>query len=143
MSENNLYRDRIIRYIYLQPEIDVSIKKINQKFSGLTKNQLDNKLEEMSQDNLINFGPRSNLFLNKISIVNDDGTTTNVDNSTPEPISDYSYVTLTLDGQETAEYHRKIFMKTAALLIAKPIISHLITFLLGAVVSFIIQLLFK
>lgn len=144
MSESNLHRNKILRYIYLQPEIDVSIEKINRKFSNITLDELSIILEKMSDDNLLKFGPVSPIEISYTGSVSEDSYETHEYTSPKKQkiIEKYANVTLTIDGREIVEEHKRLFMKTIFWMIAKPFAGYFVAYILGIITPFLLHFLF-
>lgn len=131
MSEINYYRDKILRYIYLQPEVAVSMSKIQQKFNKITIDEFNNLYQQYSNEGVIKLGPKGTL---KIWAVNQN---TSGDEELKESkiIDRYSTVQLTLQGKEIVEHNKKLVMVGLSKMIANPLISILIAYFMGVLTS--------
>lgn len=122
------YLNRICKYIYLQPEIAVSIDKIHIKFRMLTIDELRSKLNELDKGDFIDLQPKSSL---SYTILGED--------DTPIPVTDYNSASLKLKGKEVAEYGRSLYMRSLRTILLQPVVNSVISFAVG----FLLAWLFK
>ncbi|MGR8773370.1 hypothetical protein [Leuconostoc citreum] len=141
-DETKYYRNKILSYIYFQPEHDVSINKIINKFHNITRDEMSEKLNELSGKKYIQFGPKltnNAVFIsNDRAKINDNGTTEKV-HIESAPLADFHFVTLTLSGKEIVEYKRSVFMRTLAIFISKPLYGWILSYILGWLTAYFIK----
>lgn len=140
MIDFKFYTEKITRYIYLQPEITVSIEKIAKKFHSLTRDELHFVLEDMEKNNFIELSPKSNVIFQYVGSIDDDGNHTKIANEKTEPSVSTTHVSLTLKGKENAEEQHALILKARKELITKPIINSLVSGLIGMIISYILGL---
>ncbi|CAH1857543.1 hypothetical protein [Convivina intestini] len=141
MNENTFYRDKLLRYIYLQPETEVSIEKINLKVKNLTKDELMERLQKLVDDGLAKFGPEGTIGIRFIGTVSSVGENNQVENSDVE--YNYSTITLTSEGREIVEYRKRIFMRSLSTMIATPTIGFAVSYFLGVLTNPLWRMLLK
>ena len=141
MIDFKFYTEKITRYIYLQPEITVSIEKIAKKFHSLTRDELYSILEEMEKNNFIESYPKSAIKFQTVGSIDDDGNYTKIEDEKIESLVSATHVSLTLKGKENAEEQHTLILKARKELITKPIINSLISGLIGMILGYIIRLL--
>ena len=98
MIDFKFYTEKITRYIYLQPEITVSIEKIAKKFHSLTRDELYSILEEMEKNNFIESSPKSAIKFQTVGSIDDDGNYTKIEDEKIESLVSATHVSLTLKG---------------------------------------------
>ncbi|MCK8617327.1 hypothetical protein LNP00_02940 [Fructobacillus sp. M158] len=139
MSEINYYRDKILRYIYLQPEVEVSMSKIQNKFNKITIDDFNELYQQYSDDGVIKLGPKGTLKMWTVK------KTASGDEELDESkiINRYSTVQLTLKGKEIVENNKKLVMIGLSKMIANPMISIFIAYVMGVITSSPIKSLIK
>lgn len=130
MTNSNYYYIAILKFIYVQPEVSVSIDKILQKFTRLTKDDVLTLLTDLEKEGFVVLGPTSSFSF------------VDVKTNKSTPVVNPSYVELTLAGKTKAEEKRVLLLKARRELIIKPfvntLVSSIVGFILGIVFSYFI-----
>lgn len=132
---------KIIRFVYLQPEISVSIEKLIAKFGKLTRDDLNTIIQEMAKNNWIELAPTSNLTLTTVGSINDDASVIRVTNNDSVSVIQPTHVSLTLIGKDKALEQNALILQARKELILKPIINTLISGIIGFVLGYLIHLM--
>lgn len=130
---------KIISFIYLQPEISVSINKILGKFKWLQKDELDSILKNMEKEGFIELTPKNSFSGQIVGEINDEtGKYTKIENGPTIPTKFATHATLTLKGKNCAEEKRALVMKCRKEFYAKPIINSIISGIIGLIIGYFI-----
>ncbi|CAK1255218.1 unnamed protein product [Fructobacillus evanidus] len=135
MSEINYYRDKILRYIYLQPEVEVSMSKIQRKFNKITVDEFESLYHEYSDEGLIKLGPKGTINMFTVGAVSDDDPSSQPVSVESKATDRYSTVLLTLKGREIVEHNKKLVMTSWSKMIANPMIAIIISYIIGILTS--------
>ena len=137
--------DNIIHYIYLQPEEVVAIRKISNKFNQFTNDEIYEKLTQLKSKKLIKLTPKApNVQIVGHVVESTAGQTSFAPvDSDPVPTFKPTHVELLFAGKQQAEYGKAIRMRTLHSLITKPALNSVISFITGAIFSWLATQLFN
>lgn len=140
---NEFLEKKIINYIYFQPELTVSFDKILNKFRTLTNDELNNLLNDMYKNHLLTIYPTPTVGPQLVGRINDEtGEYTQVNDDEIKPIFIPQFASLTLEGKNIAEEHKKLIMKSTRQLILKPLVNTSISTIVGIIIGWIIHSFF-
>lgn len=140
MHNNDYTREKIIKFIYVQPEKSVSIDKILHKFRWITRDDLRSLLLLMEQDDFVILEPKSNISFELVGDVDSYGTLSSIDNGENTPIVEASHVQLALKGKDKAEEHRALLIKSRREFIGKPLYNSLVSGIIGFILGYLVKM---
>jgi hypothetical protein len=130
--------NKIIKFIYVQPEVSVSIEKILKKFKWLNRDDLELLLKKMDEDNYVELSPKSSFALETVGTSDDGSYKESKDNKTSTLIP-VTHVSLTLKGKDNAEEQHALLLRAHKEFYARPLINSLISAIVGFLLGYFFQ----
>lgn len=132
---------KIVRFVYMQPEISVSIKKLKTKFRQITIDELDTIIQEMAENNWLELSPKSDFSFTTVASLNDDGLLTEHSGNEPKALVQPTHVSLTLKGKDKALEQHALILQARKELVMRPVINTLISGIVGFVLGYLVHLI--
>lgn len=126
---------KIIKFIYVQPEVSVSIEKIPRKFKWLNRDDLQSILHQMEESNFVELSPKSSFTFETVGTI-DEGIYEESKNKKSSTLIFATHVSLTLKGKDNAEEQHALLLKARKELIAQPLVNSLISGIIGFILGY-------
>lgn len=127
---------KIIKFIYIQPEVSVSLEKILKKFNWLSRDDLHSIMQQMEKNNFVELSPKSPFTLETVGTIDADEIFKESENKKVSSLISVTHVSLTLKGKDNAEEQHALLLKARRELIAQPLVNSLVSGIVGFILGY-------